>query len=856
MHQRYYFVNFADVFRLIKEIDMFNLTRYYSIASLVCIIIAAAILGMFYRHESVASLLNVAEDRNAALTRVFGNALWPHFAPLLKHGTANRPIDPSGPEIANLRRQVVALMKDTSAVKVKIYNLDGVTVFSTEAKQIGDNKYTNAGFLAAAQGRVASELTHRNSFSAFDGVIESRDLLSSYIPFIPDSSNQIEGVFELYTDITPFLAQVKRTQWLLMLVVAGVSSLLYSLLYLVVRRAKLIISDQEARLKSSLARIEEDNHLLDQRVNERTQELQDVNRSLQIEIAERERAEEGLRLSAKVFENTVEGVIITDSETKILAVNRAFTQVTGYELEDVLHLTPRILKSGRHDAQFYSEMWQSLNQSGQWVGEIWNKRKNGEIYPERLTIGVVRDAAGAVGHYVGVFSDISELKRSQERLDFLAHHDPLTNLPNRLLFNHRLKHSIELAQRNRRQLAVVFIDLDHFKNVNDTLGHDLGDELLKRVAEDLNVHVRKSDTLARIGGDEFILLLDDIEAPRYAGAIAEKFLDLLSRTFMISGHEIIVSASIGVSFFPSDGLDVNTLVKNADTAMYFAKTHGRNSYHFYAPAMSEYAQERVQLEVLLRRSIERGEMSLHYQPQVDLVTGRLVGAEALVRWNNPELGSVSPVRFIPIAEDIGYISILGEWVLRTACRQVKEWEKAGFDLPCISVNLSVKQLEHGDIVEIVSRVLEETGLSSLRLELEVTESAIMKNEQALDFLDGLRALGVELAVDDFGTGYSSLSYLRRLPIQKLKIDRSFITDVTAEPSREAIVRAIIALATALGLHTIAEGIETEAEAQFLIQEGCQQAQGYLYSRPLPPEEFLANWGGLSTRSKLRDHFSN
>lgn len=827
---------------------MFNLTRYYSIASLICIIIAAAILGIFSRQQSIKSLMTMAEDRNAALTRVFGNALWPYFAPLLKQGSAERPIDPASPEIANLRRQVVALMKETSAVKVKVYNMQGLTVFSTDAKQIGESKHANAGFLAAAQGRLASELTHRNKFSAFDREIESRDLLSSYIPFVPENSKQVEGVFELYTDITPFLAEVKRTQLLVVLTVVGVLSLLYSLLYLVVHRAKLIITDQESQLKSSLARIEEDNQLLDRRVNERTLELQELNFKLQGEISERERAEEGLRLSAKVFENTVEGVIITDSETRILAVNKAFTLVTGYELKDILHLTPQILKSGRHDASFYSDMWQSLKENGQWVGEIWNKRKTGEIYPERLTIGVVRDAAGGVGHYVGVFSDITDIKRSQERLDFLAHHDLLTNLPNRLLFNHRLKHSVELAQRYGRQLAVIFIDLDHFKNVNDTLGHDLGDELLKRVAADLSVHVRRSDMLARIGGDEFILLLDEIEAPRYAGTIAEKFLDLLSRTMMISGYEIVISGSIGVSFFPSDGQDAATLVKNADTAMYYAKTHGRNSYHFYAPAMSEYAQERVHLESLLRRSIERGELSLHYQPQVDLETGALVGAEALVRWNSPELGSVSPVRFIPIAEDIGFISAIGEWVLRTACLQVKEWEELGFKLPCISVNLSVKQLEHGDIVATVSRVLEETGLSSLRLELEVTESAIMKNERALDFLDGLRAIGVELAVDDFGTGYSSLSYLRRLPIQKLKIDRSFITDVTAEPSREAIVRAIIALADALGLNTIAEGIETEAEAQFLIQEGCRQAQGFLYSRPIPPDEFLARWGVLQSES--------
>ncbi len=823
---------------------MFNLTRYYSIASLICIIIAAAILGAFNRHQSIESLMRMAEDRNAAVTRVFGNALWPHFGPLLKPGSASRPIDPNSPEIARLRQRIVALMKDTSAVKVKIYNMDGLTVFSTEAKQIGENKHTNEGFLSAAQGRLASELTHRNQFSAFDRVLESRDLLSTYIPFIPENSNQVEGVFELYTDITPFLAKVKRTQWLVTLAVVGVLSLLYSLLYLVVHRAKLIISEQEAKLKSSMARIEEDNLLLDQRVNERTIELQELNRALQGEIAERERAEEGLRLSAKVFENTVEGVIITDTEGNILAVNRAFTHVTGYALEDVLQKNPRILKSGRHDALFYNDMWSSLKESGQWVGEIWNKRKNGEIYPERLTIGVVRDSAGGVGHYVGVFSDITDIKRSRERLDFLAHHDLLTNLPNRLLFNHRLKHSIELAQRNNLQLAVIFIDLDHFKNVNDTLGHDLGDELLKRVATDLGTHVRKSDTLARIGGDEFVLLLDDIEAPRYAGYIAEKFLELLTRSMMVSGYEIIISASIGVSFYPTDGGDVTTLVKNADTAMYHAKTHGRNSYHFYAPEMSEYARERVQLEALLRRSIERGELALQYQAQVDTVTGRLVGAEALVCWNSPELGAVSPDRFIPIAEDIGFISILGEWVLRSACQQIKEWDEAGLCLPCVSVNLSVKQLEHGDIVDIVTRVLNETGLSNLRLEIEVTESAIVKSDRALDFLNGLHALGVKLAVDDFGTGYSSLSYLRNLPVQKLKIDRSFITDVTAEPSREAIVRAIIALATALGLNTIAEGVETDAEAQFLQQEGCRHVQGYLYGRPLSTDQFFSRWGTL------------
>ena len=821
---------------------MFNLTRYYSIVSLFCIIIAAVVLGVFNRIQSIKSLKEIAEDHNIALALVFENSLWDHFAMLLMEGSASTLTNPASPEVANLHQDVVDLMKGTSVVKIKVYNLQGVTVFSTEAGQIGEDKHDDAGFLAAVQGRTSSQISHRDKFNSIEGMIESRDLVSSYIPFMPGYDKRAVGVFELYSDITPFLAKVNQAQWSVMLTVTGVLTLLYGMLYLVVLRAKGIMKDQEVKLTNSLARIEADKQMLDERVFLRTKELQDTNRVLKAEISARQRFEEELLLSAKVFENTVEGVIITDSNSRILSVNKAFSQVTGYDLEEVQGLTPRILQSGRHDAGFYAEIRESLSQSGQWIGEIWNKRKNGEIYPERLTIAAVKDNAGKVGNYVAVFSDITDIKQSQERLDFLAHHDPLTGLPNRLLFNLHLNHSITLAQRDRYQMAVIFIDLDHFKTVNDSLGHDCGDELLKKVAEVLGTQVRKSDTLARLGGDEYILLLNNIEALHHASTIAEKFLSLLSQSFTVLGHEIFITASIGISFYPMDGEDAATLVKNADTAMYFAKTHNRNSYHFYSPSMGEHAQERIKLETLLRRSLDRGEMAVHYQPQVNLLTGRLVGMEALLRWNNPELGMVSPIRFIPIAEDTGFIATLGEWVLRTACRQLQEWDSCAINMPCVSVNLSVKQLEYSDIVGIVSRILAETGLPSSRLELEVTESSIMNNQRALGNLDGLRALGVVLAVDDFGTGYSSLSYLRRLPIQKIKIDRSFVSGMTAEPSREAIVRAIIAMANALGLRTIAEGIETEAEAQFLRQEGCHDAQGYLFSQPLPPEELVAKWG--------------
>ncbi len=556
------------------------------------------------------------------------------------------------------------------------------------------------------------------------------------------------------------------------------------------------------------------------------------------DITDRKKSEEELRQLAEVVKNTAEGIIITNPQNKIIAINDAFTEITGFTEEDALGQNPSILKSNKHDRHFYQTMWASIKKAGLWQGEIWDRRKNGEIFPVWQTISVVRDKQGQVTHYVSVFSDISSIKRSQEKLDFLAHHDPLTDLPNRLLFNDRLEHALKRAEREGRHVAILFLDLDRFKNINDSLGHPVGDLLLQEAAKRILRLVRKEDTVARLGGDEFIILIDAIDGAQDVALLAEKVISAFGYPFAIKGHELHLTVSVGVSLYPQDGGDGDTLIRNADTAMYRAKEEGRNDYQFYTTAFTTAVFERLTLENALRHALENEEFVIYFQPQYALKTGQLIGAEALIRWRHPEMGLVIPARFIPLAEESGLIEPIGEWVLRKACVQMQHWIEGGIPLQRIAVNVSGVQVQRGSFVNTVRDVLSETRLDPRRLELEITETFIMqKTDWAIGVLDQLKMLGVRMAIDDFGTGYSSLSYLKRLPVDKLKIDGSFVRDIPEDPNDEAIVRAVVALGQTLQLQVNAEGIETEEQRVFLKALGCHEGQGFFFSKALSAEDF-------------------
>lgn len=578
------------------------------------------------------------------------------------------------------------------------------------------------------------------------------------------------------------------------------------------------------------------------------------------DITERLEAEERRRLWTVVLEQTAEGIMICDAEARILLVNSAFQQLTKYSEADVIGKTPRILRSGRHDDAFYARMWETIDQSGQWHGEIWNRRKDGELYVEWLSISAVRNEHGAITHYIAIFSDITQRKRTEERVAHLAHHDSLTDLPNRTLLSERLERALSDARSNGHKLALLFVGLDRFKNINDSIGHAAGDELLRVVAERLRGSVRTSDLVARVGGDEFAVMLPQIESARDPEVVAEKVLSVLQQPVTLCGHELAISASIGICISPDDAQVAGELIRNADAAMFHAKNAGRSAYRFYTRDMNARALETLATENALRTALSRNEFVLHYQPQVELATGELVGAEALIRWRRPGAGLLMPGRFIPVAEERGLIAAIDHWVLGDACRQLAAWTAAGIHAPRVAVNLSASEFHQPAFAQRVERVLSETGVPPDRIELELTESIIVRDAQAtIGILRRLRDAGVVLSIDDFGTGYSSLNYLRRFPIHKIKMDQSFVREMLNDEGAAGIVRGIIALAKSLKLEVIAEGVETFEQREHLRAEGCDTAQGYFYSRALGVDDFAAlvrgwrpaDWAAPVTVAKSR-----
>lgn len=952
----------------------FALKRNFSIISLLCTIVVAALLGWSYQHLALRDLTHLAEDRNVALSHALSNSLWPKLSSLVAGSASTTPDALRSIAQSNKLYQLVAnQMQDTEVVKVKIYALNGVTAFSSDPTQTGENKSDNPAFRAAHAGRVTSGLTHRDSFDAFEGTLTNLDVISTYLP-IRDAQQRIVAVFEIYSDVTDLTTQLDHTRLIVVGSVLGLLGLLYALLYILVARAQRLIDRQEMLLHQSIQE-------LDRRVQERTESLNATNQSLMNEIEERKRVaatlresvaryravtqssndaiitadsagmiidwnrqaeaifgyveneiigrpltqliphrhrarhlrsmnrvlagaatramrtafeteglhrnqsvfpvelswaqwevgeccyvsstirdisekkrtEQHLRVAATTFE-AQDGVLITDANRVILRVNRAFIDITGYAAEEAVGKTPHMLSSGRHDASFYAVMWESLARTGSWQGEIWNLRKNGEAYPEWLTITAVKGADHKVSNYVGTFADITQRKAAEDEIAQLAFYDQLTGLPNRRLLLDRLRHALAACTRSGRCGALMFFDLDNFKTLNDTLGHDVGDQLLVEVASRLKSCVRDSDTVARLGGDEFVVILNNLEdindsemAAMQAEAIAVKIQAQLSQPFLL---DLTVSAdtqnkrnhhctsSIGITLFHGQHDAADELMKRADTAMYQAKAAGRNTLRFFDPEMQAAVAARAAMETDLCNAVTHRQFLLHYQAQVD-AAGRVTGAEALVRWQHPERGLVSPAEFIPLAEETGLILTLGHWVLETACAQMVAWaarpETAHLTL---SVNVSAHQFRQSNFVDQVLTALRITGANPHRLKLELTESLLVNNVQ--DIIDKMRALkasGVRFSLDDFGTGYSSLSYLKRMPLDQLKIDRSFVSDVLDDPNDAAIAKTIVALAQSLGLGVIAEGVETAAQRNFLAASGCHAYQGYFFSRPLPIAAF-------------------
>ncbi len=656
---------------------MFKLSRYFSIVSFFAIIAVVTVLSVFYRTHTTEALMAHQTRSNVSLAKAFVNSVWPRYAAFVRSAT-NIPRVELGKreEISALRADIIAQMDDLNVVKVKIYNLDGLTVFSTDEKQIGIDKSDNTGFQTARRGDVASSITFRNEFYAFERFIVDRNLVTSYIP-VTSGNGTVEAVFELYSDVTDLVDELNRTQKQIILVVSIALGALYLFLFMIVKRADNIITTQE-----------------------------------------------------------------------------------------------------------------------------------------------------------------QERRKNEDKVRYQAYHDALTGLPNRVSFGERMDEMIARAKRGKNLVGLLFLDLDRFKVVNDSLGHDAGDQLLRVVAKRIHNVARESDMVFRMGGDEFTVMLENLRHAEDAARVAQRLIDAIAESVQLGNHEMTITVSIGIAIYPTDAADVDALVKGADAAMYRAKQSGRNMYATYTADLNVHAIERFTLEAELQQALKNEEFVLYYQPKVALPGGHIVGMEALLRWNHPRLGLLAPDKFLSILEDTRLIVPVGEWVLRTACKQNKLWQDAGMMRTRISVNISASQFRDESLVVTISEILQESGLEPRFLELELTEGLLIEDTRGgIDMMNELKEIGVFLSIDDFGSGYSSLNCLNRFPIDILKIDRSFINNLMTDRKDAEITHAIASLARALKLGLIAEGVENEEQLEFLQSHGCDEAQGFLFSHPVPAEEF-------------------
>jgi diguanylate cyclase (GGDEF)-like protein/PAS domain S-box-containing protein len=557
------------------------------------------------------------------------------------------------------------------------------------------------------------------------------------------------------------------------------------------------------------------------------------------DITERKSYEENLRKLSSAVEQSLSAMVITNINGEIEFVNKKFTENTGYTFEEAKGQTPRILKSGKHPPEFYKNMWETILSGNEFRSDICNKRKDGSLSWELISIAPIKDTAGRITHFIAVKIDDLERKQAEERLRYMAHYDALTGIPNRALFEDRLNQTIHAAKRNKNKFAILFLDLDRFKLVNDTLGHDVGDILLKEVAQRLLLCVRQVDTVSRMGGDEFQIILSEIEQFYNPTIVAQKIIESLGKIFIIKGNECSIGASIGICVYPENGDTAEILLKNADLAMYQVKERGRNDFQYYEASMDAANIERLNLEISLRKAVENNEFILYYQPQVDLLSGEIVGAESLIRWLHPQMGMISPARFIPIAEETGLINDIGNWVVHTACMQGKALHDMGYDKLRISVNISSVQFRNPSLAEKLKDIINKTGFNPNYLDLELTESGIMKDvQQNIKMMNELKAIGARISIDDFGTGYSSLAYLKSFPIDILKVDQSFIKNSTTDPNDAIITSTIINMAHSFKFKVIAEGVELIEQLELLRTFNCDEIQGYIFSKPLPEAEFL------------------